>query len=99
MYILIIFQFSTCVLAGIGLNHYMSNIKKQNNINNISKIIGVIISLVVIIFIFKTQLIDFQTKNIKYFGMQNHEVLDPIRLDLINQGFYVFLVLFGYLII
>ena len=93
MYILIIFQFSVCVLAGIGLNDYMNNFKKKDRTKNIFKIMGFIVSLTSFIFLFRFQLINFETKNIKYYGLQNHEILDPIRLQLINESFYIFLVL------
>ena len=43
---------------------------------------------------------DFQyiaSELIKYYGLKNHEILDPIRLQLINESFYIFLVLLGIL--
>ena len=85
MYILIIFQFTICVLAGIGLNDYTVNIKKNNGYKTISRIIVIILSLISSIYIFKNQLINFNSKNIQLYGAQNHNILDPIRLNLIDQ--------------
>ena len=56
MYILIIFQFSICVLAGIGLNHYF-NIEKMDKTKNIYKVIGSILSLSGILFLLKQHLL------------------------------------------
>jgi len=85
MYILIIFQFTICVLAGIGLNHYISNLKRESSTKNIYKIVGFIFCLTCILFLLKPQLINFRDKS--------HEVLDPIRLQLINEGFFIFLII------
>ncbi len=93
MYILILVQFSTAILAGIGLNEYMINIKNQKATKKLFKIVGIICSLSTLIFLFKTYLIDYETKNMRFFGVPNHEILDPIRLSLINQSFYIFLIL------
>jgi len=90
MYILIIFQFSICILAGIGLNDYISNINRRTTTKNIFKIIFTLSSIVFLIFLFKSQLINFQFKNTSYYGIENHDILDPIRMDLIKQSFYIF---------
>lgn len=92
MYILILFQFSVCTLAGIGLNDYIYNVNRKKTYD-IFKIITFIFSLTTIIFLFKSQLINFEIRNIKYYGLSNHQILDPIRIDLIYQGFYLFLFL------
>ena len=92
MYILILVQFSTAVLAGIGMNEYMINKTAKIARKQLLKIIGVILSLSSLLFLFKTYLIDFGTKNMQFYGVPNHEILDPIRLNLINQSFYTFLI-------
>ena len=93
MYILILVQFSVSILAGIGLNKYMTSKREQKPTKKLLKITGYIFSLSTLIFLFKTYLIDFENKNMKFYGIPNHEILDPIRLDLINQSFYIFLIL------
>ncbi len=83
MYILIIFQFAICILSGIGLNHYMSN--PNNNNRNIFKVTGLLFLFTGILFLLKSQLINFRDRS--------HELLDPIRFQLINETFYIFLFL------
>ena len=93
MYILILMQFSICILSGIGFNHFINNIKNKNNEKNIYRVIGIIFAFVSIIFLFKNSLINFKIKNMQYYGSNVHEILDPIRLELINQSFYNFIIL------
>tara|TARA_Y100000814_G_scaffold88607_1_gene59910 strand:+ start:563 stop:3202 length:2640 start_codon:yes stop_codon:yes gene_type:complete len=72
MFILIIFQFSICVLAGIGLNHFINKTRKQNiNIHKeaLFKILIMAIFFISITFMSKNYFIDssekFESYNIK----------------------------------
>ena len=65
MYILILFQFSTCVLAGIGFNHFLKKIKNRDiNFHKeaLFKILIITIALIGSIFLFRGSLTDFSNK-------------------------------------
>ena len=62
MYILILFQFSVCILAGIGLNHFLNKIKNTMNARGLLYVLLLVFLFIGSIFLYQDSITNFSNK-------------------------------------
>ncbi|MDP6571049.1 MAG: hypothetical protein QGF57_07415 [Candidatus Marinimicrobia bacterium] len=76
--LLVLTQFSCCVLAGFGLDAVIKNLKEKVNEKGFTIVMGVIASMLLIIFMLNI------TLDTSSFGRKSHPVLNPLRFDMVT---------------